>query len=325
MSKLQILITQYKEDESIIKNLLDSISRQRNINFETDIDVIIGNDGSDVKLSEDFLTSYPFPIQYVSFEHSGLPGCRKNLFNLATAPYIMYCDADDMFINELGISIILGYAEAGYNMIICSILEECKTPQKMVYVVHDNNSVFVHGMVYNVQFLRENEIEWHPDLTCHEDSPYNALARVCAGKNQAVCKIPLYLWVYRQDSICRSSPGYLPMTWGAMINAYDHLVEDLLMRGFGKEARYYAKYCFYASYYEMLRKIWAHEDYAHYKEPTLQRLKEFYTKYERIIRYVPPEDDKQAAEVNQKIMLRKGKKLTEQEIAGFDTWFDSLK
>jgi len=54
MSKLQILIPQYNEDENMIKPLLDSIAIQQDIDFN-DIEVFIGNDGSDTKLSTEFL------------------------------------------------------------------------------------------------------------------------------------------------------------------------------------------------------------------------------------------------------------------------------
>ena len=61
--KLQILIPQYKETDEIIKPMLDSIAIQQSIDFN-DIGVIICNDGSDVHLSEDFLNSYPYKIEY---------------------------------------------------------------------------------------------------------------------------------------------------------------------------------------------------------------------------------------------------------------------
>ena len=53
--KLQILVPQYNEDESIIKCLLDSIAVQIKVDFN-DIGVIIVNDGSDCLLDVNFLT-----------------------------------------------------------------------------------------------------------------------------------------------------------------------------------------------------------------------------------------------------------------------------
>ena len=49
--KLQILIPQYKETDKIIKPLLDSIAIQQSIDFR-EIGVIICNDGTDVRLSD---------------------------------------------------------------------------------------------------------------------------------------------------------------------------------------------------------------------------------------------------------------------------------
>ena len=59
--KLDILIPQYKETYEVIKPLLDSIALQQNVDLANDVGVIIVNDGSDVKLSEEKLRAqYPF-------------------------------------------------------------------------------------------------------------------------------------------------------------------------------------------------------------------------------------------------------------------------
>lgn len=60
--KLQILIPQYQETDEIIKPLLDSIALQQSVDLN-EVGVIITNDGSDVKLSEDLLNSYPYKIE----------------------------------------------------------------------------------------------------------------------------------------------------------------------------------------------------------------------------------------------------------------------
>ena len=45
--KLQLLIPQYNEDESVVKNMLDSLKVQQSVDFN-DFEVLIGNDGSDI-------------------------------------------------------------------------------------------------------------------------------------------------------------------------------------------------------------------------------------------------------------------------------------
>ena len=103
--KLQILIPQYEETDEIIKPLLDSIALQQNIDFD-EIGVIIVNDGSEIKLSEDFLNSYPYKIEYYQNPHKGVSATRQAALDKAKADYVMFCDADDMFYNMCGLWII---------------------------------------------------------------------------------------------------------------------------------------------------------------------------------------------------------------------------
>jgi glycosyltransferase involved in cell wall biosynthesis len=103
--KLQILVPQYEETDEIVKPLLDSIAIQQNIDFN-DIGVIIVNDGSDVHLSDDFLQSYPFKVEYYLNEHLGVSATRQAAFDKSTADNVMFCDADDMFCNVCGLWIV---------------------------------------------------------------------------------------------------------------------------------------------------------------------------------------------------------------------------
>ena len=100
--KLQFLIPQYKETNETIKPLLDSIAIQQSIDMK-EIGAIICNDGSDTFLSEDFLSSYPFKIEYYKEPHRGVSATRNACLDHATADYVMFCDADDMFIDGRGL------------------------------------------------------------------------------------------------------------------------------------------------------------------------------------------------------------------------------
>jgi glycosyltransferase involved in cell wall biosynthesis len=94
--KLQILIPQYKETDEVVKPLLDSIALQQNVPFD-EIGVIICNDGSGVYLSNELLNSYPFKVEYYKEPHRGVSATRNACLDHATADYVMFCDADDMF------------------------------------------------------------------------------------------------------------------------------------------------------------------------------------------------------------------------------------
>ena len=120
--KLQILIPQYKETDDIVKPLLDSIAIQQSVPME-EIDAIICNDGSDVFLSQEFLQSYPFKIEYYKEPHRGVSATRNACLDHAIADYVMFCDADDMFYNACGLWIIFREMEKGFDSIVSCFVE----------------------------------------------------------------------------------------------------------------------------------------------------------------------------------------------------------
>ena len=322
MTKLQILIPQYNEDDNKIKPLLDSIAIQQDINLKEDIEVFIGNDGSDTKLTIDFLKQYPFRIQYHYFEHGRLAATRQKLFDLVTAPYVMWCDADDEFISLIALNLIIQTMEKGPDILIADFMEQQKLPDnKIVYLSHHDDSVFVHGKVFRTEFLRENHIKWHSELHEHQDSPFNVLARTCA-KKQATCPIPLYMWCSNPDSVCRKNGRYHSAnTWPHMIDSYQALINDLKDRGKGTHACYYAKWCLYATYYEMSHDIWLQEDVNDRKIAAYKRLREFYNKNELLINNCDEQLIGQIDEQTKKLAERKGKL---NEMPPFDEWLEAI-
>ena len=161
--KLQILVPQYKETDEVIKPLLDSIALQQNISFD-EIGVIICNDGSDVFLTEDFLNSYPFKIEYHKESHRGVSGTRNACLDYATAEYVMFCDADDMFCNVCGLWIMFREMNIleGFDSMISVFIEETRDPDgNVIYVNHEMDSTFVHGKIHRRQYLLDKKIRWN--------------------------------------------------------------------------------------------------------------------------------------------------------------------
>ena len=321
MVKLQILIPQYNEDDNKIKPLLDSIAMQQDIDFN-DIEIIIGNDGSDVKLSNDLLASYNFKIQYHQFKHGRLAATRQNLFNLVTAPYIMWCDADDQFISTIALSLIFNAMEDSFDVLIDDFLEQNKYNDKIIYIPHKNDSIFVHGKVYRTDFLHDNQIKWHIESYGHEDSPFNVLAITCSKKTKN-CPIPYYMWCNTPGSISRADGEYyLPNTWTYMIDSYQAVINDLKDRGYGIQSCYYAKYCLYATYYEMQHDVWKQDNVSDKRRNVYQRLVKFYKTNELLIKNCSEEHTELLIKVNKEIAECKGK-LDENALA-FDEWLNSI-
>ena len=285
--KLQLLVPQYHEDESIISPLLDSLALQQHVSFD-DFGVIIVNDGSDVFLSESFLSKYPFKIQYVKNPHKGVSATRNAAMDLATADYVMFCDADDMFFNLCGLYMIFREMKGdGFNALISIFVEETMDFEKneTVYVNREVDTTFVHGKVYRLQFLRDHKIRFNDALTIHEDSYFNSIARVLAG-DVKYCPQTFYLWKWRDASVCRHDKKYLLKTFKNMIDSNTALVKEFKARGRNTEAGFYCVSMVYDSYFMMNKAEWLNQENQEYRHMTEKRFKEYYVEFKELFESV---------------------------------------
>lgn len=288
--KLQILVPQYHETNEVLKPLLDSISIQQSIDFN-EIGVIICNDGSDVHLTNEFLTSYPFKIDYYLEPHRGVSGTRNACLDHATADYVMFCDADDMFYNACGLWIIFNEIEIGFDSIVSVFVEETRHPQtkQIMYINHDMDSTFVHGKVHRRQYLLSQNIRWNEKLTIHEDSYFNILCQNLS-ENVKYCQTPFYLWKWRDESVCRHDPKYILKTYNNMLDSNDALIDQFLSRGRQDKAAFYAIFMIFDAYYTMNKPEWINQENKEYRDNTEKRFAQYYRKQKSLWNAVPISD-----------------------------------
>lgn len=279
--KLQILIPQYKETDEVLKPLLDSIQIQQNIDF-ADIGVIITNDGTDVHLSDEFLNSYSFKIEYYLAEHGGVSATRQYCLDKAIADYVMFCDADDMFCDVCGLFILFNEMKKGFDTVISNFREETRNPEtkEIVYINRDMDSTFVHGKVHRRQYLVDKNIRWNPKLTVHEDSFFNILAQNLTEEAK-YCPIPFYLWRWRDESVCRHDPDYILKTYNNMLDSNDALIEEFSSRGELDKAAQFVGFMIFDAYYTMNKKEWIDKTNKHYRDAVEKRFSRYYAKYHK--------------------------------------------
>ena len=320
--KLQILIPQYNETDDIVKNMLDSIEIQQGIDFN-EIEVLIGNDGSDIKLSDELFTKYSYSIKYFQFEHTSPAGTRQRLFDIATADYVMFCDADDMFLNVLSICNIFSYTDKGIDALICNFVEEVKDRKtgKFHYLTHQKDDRFVHGKVYKRQHIIDNNIIWREDVRYHEDGTYNVLALQTA-KDLEYCANPLYLWKWRDNSICRSDPLYVLKTYTRMIYSNAYLVQDFLDRKMFDKARFYVGILVYNTYYMLNKSTWLDPMNAKYRYETEMCFKEYYKTHKDMFDTIDANDRQRIITGIKRRVLGEGVTL---EKFTFDEWIKHIE
>ena len=277
--KLQILVPQYEETDNIIKPLLDSIAIQQSIDMN-EIGVIICNDGSNTFLTDEFLNSYPYKIEYYKEPHNGVSATRNACLDHATADYVMFCDADDMFYNACGLWIIFREINVGFDSIVSVFVEETRNPQtkQIEYINHEMDSTFVHGKVHRRQYLIDNDIRFNDALTIHEDSYFNILAQNLS-KNVKYCQTPFYLWKWRDNSVCRHDPKYILKTYCNMLDSNDALVDNFLSRGMQDKAMFYSVFMIFDAYYTMNKPEWIDQENQEYRYTTELRFADYFRKH----------------------------------------------
>ena len=210
---LSIIIPQYKETDSVVRRLLTTIDYQLNVNWDG-VEVIIVNDGSDVKLSNKMLRSFENikHLNYVQLPKNVGPGlCRQAGFDRAKGEYVTFCDADDMYQNCGALSVYLEEIRKGHPDIVqTQWLEEIKADEKAatkyVYLTHDFEATWMHGKCFRRQYFIDNNIKFSDKLLYHEDSYILS----CAFEiTQKIVKVPAvsYVWTYDEGSITRRNNG----------------------------------------------------------------------------------------------------------------------
>lgn len=286
--KLQFLVPQYKETESVVRHLLDTIAIQQNVDF-SQIGVVIVNDGTDVLLSEKYLSGYPFRVEYHKNPHKGVSATRNACLDHATADYVMFCDADDMFFNACGLHIILREIQmGGFDSLVSAFVEETRNPMtgEPVYVNHDMDSTFVHGKVHRRRFLLDKGIRWNEALTIHEDSYFNCLCQKLAGELK-YCPTPFYLWKWRDESVCRHDPKYILKTYNNMLDSNTALVEEFIRRGRVQDAQFFCTSMIYDAYFTMNKSEWLNQENQTYRHSTERRFKQYYKQFETLFLSIP--------------------------------------
>lgn len=254
MIKLEILVTQYKETDDIVRNLLDSIELQVGVSKD-EIRVIIVNDGSDVFLTDELFSRYNYKIDYIKASHGGISAARNVAMASATAPYIMFCDCDDMFYNMFALKMIFDKmnkfndsGNLGFDILTSHFWEEVGENCKELEFHEDYYNTFIHGKVYNLAFLRRNHIKWDDEIQCHEDVYFNCLALNISINTVTISK-PFYLWKYRKGSITRNDDDFEVKSFPELLKSFSKLIDEALRRGLTRVAKSNAASGLYMFYF----------------------------------------------------------------------------
>lgn len=289
--KLQIIIPHYKETVRDVQILLDSISIQQGIDFN-EIGVIIISDGPEsVPLPvTEFQNKYPYRVEHTLIDHSGVCVARNTGLQLSDAEYVMFCDSDDMFYSVTGLYVILNEIASGFNVLISCFVEEIyySSLDSYKYILHEDDVTFVHGKVYRRKYLIDNNISFDPELTIHEDSNFNIIAKnLSDSKDVKYYPQAFYLWRYRKDSVTRTDPKCKLKTYPCVIDSLDKAIARLISANLVDSVNLYICTTILNVYFMMNTYEYQDEDNLVYKEALDRRLQSFILKYIEEYKNIP--------------------------------------
>ncbi len=279
--KLSLVITHYKEPLEVCMPMWNSLLFQNAINYD-DLQIIWVQDGEDgdidIPLMDD---NSPFRGLKAVMEHGGISAARNQGIELATGDYVMFCDCDDQFQHAFGLHLLFSAMAKEPDVIGSKFTEENRIIADYALVPHDNDTTFVHGKAFRRQFLLDNDLKFHEDLTKHEDGVFVFTCYKTAKTTQYI-HTPFYLWRWNPNSVMRSmgAKRALVCTYPDVIRARTYLMEDLEKRGHDI-TKMVAK-SIMDSYYDFQKSEFHDPDLKRYKEMALEATAKFYEDYKKI-------------------------------------------
>ena len=215
--KIQFLVPQYKENEETISFLLDSLESQIHVD-KKDIGVIICSDGGEYILNQEFLDKYSYDIQYVICEHRGVSATRNSALILSDAEYVMFCDADDGFVSNIGVYSVVRCLDQNPDseMLSCKIFVEDNADGVPIFSIGDHNNTFVHGKVFRREYLIEHELFFDERLKIHEDSFFCNIINFFV-KNKVFNDNAFYCWRKNPNSVSNQEYYFVKTIWRLLL------------------------------------------------------------------------------------------------------------
>lgn len=207
MKKVSIGIPAFKA-QSHICDCLSSIQMQT---MKDDIAVIIASDNPEDNY-EFILERFPeLDITILSCEENTGPGlARQRALAACKTEWITFIDADDVFFNPFGIEMLCSGIQPNVIEVQAPFLQEIDNKGNVqiprMVPRNDVGHPWVFGRLYNVAFLKQNEIKFS-ELRAMEDGEFNWKIRMTIEGSPLLINIlndPVYLWrIGSEHSITR--------------------------------------------------------------------------------------------------------------------------
>ena len=164
-------------------------------------------------------------------------------------------------------------------MISSSFVEEVRLEDgTMTITRHDKDPTFIHGKVYKRSFLVEKNIRFDTRLRYHEDGAFNTVCLMLTTPKYI--ETPLYLWCWREGSVCRNE-SFVLKTYDQVMMQRVAVAEECERRGLTKELGDIVAMTFVNAFYDTSKLDWLRPANKTLVEKAEQAFKGFYKRYKK--------------------------------------------
>ena len=172
-------------------------------------------------------------------QKAGVSAARNFGLKKATAPWVMFCDADDCFATVWALHCILDALrspQADLNDLLwMPFYVETDRGRDLC---GDLNWIFVHGKIYRREFLEREGIRFSPALYYAEDSAFNSTVEAAIDHDrigEIKTDAPLYVWVWNRMSVT-SRPENAFRNLLGLFDRHGVMIAEYLRRGLKDDA-----------------------------------------------------------------------------------------
>ena len=299
MTTLEIIVAHYKEPWETGRMFFDLMEHQRGVNRE-DYRLTVVQDGADGRLDWDEIRkNYSYPIRVVEVPHGGISRARNAGIDNADAEWIMFCDFDDTFTSIYSLRTIMELLKTeranDFDFLHTPFVSEYMTKDGLGMTENVKETVWTHGKVFRLSFLRGHKLRFNEDLWFSEDSCFLSIMHgEIDPERKARIKpptYPLYAWIFNPDSVT-SRKENAPKFAGQLLKRHAAVMAHL--KKIGDEESYggMAVRAMWDMYYETgLHDV---------PVETLRQIGAFYRKHKADIAKVEPEHARKVGECSTK-------------------------
>ena len=209
LKKLSVIIPVYNAEKTL-KKCMESVLKQK----DEDLEIVLINDGStdaSDKIIQEYKEKNPKTISYYKKKNTGVADTRNYGIKKAKGKYILFLDADDIYMIDAVDQEILNECRKGYDVIMCSSLTANVDRDRYGVDMRMSEGVFPGGQAYPIsghfasclyrrEMLENSHVWFDEGIHLNEDETFKMKAMYAAARIRTKAKC-LYVYCITPGSV----------------------------------------------------------------------------------------------------------------------------